>query len=59
MAQSVDRRLTQLKRQITEQETLVRRMIVLGTPSQGAEDRLRGLKQQLVQIEANQSTGAG
>ena len=50
MAQNVDRRLEELKREIAEQESLVRRMIVRGTPSQGAEDRLRDLEQQLAQI---------
>jgi hypothetical protein len=52
MAQDCQRRLIELKRQIAEQEELVRRTIVRGTPSQGAEDRLRDLKQQLAQIEA-------
>jgi|RhiMetdeSRZDD1v2_1073273.scaffolds.fasta_scaffold451112_2 uncharacterized coiled-coil protein SlyX len=50
MAQDCERRLIELKRQIAEQEKLVRRTVVLGTPSQAAEDRLRALKQQLAQI---------
>jgi uncharacterized coiled-coil protein SlyX len=50
MAQDLDRRLQKLKRQIAEQENLLRRMTVRGTPSQGAEDRLRHLEQQLAQI---------
>ena len=64
MAQNLDRRLEKLKRQIAEQENLVRRMIVRGTPSQGAEDLLHDLEQQLAQISRearhsdNHDTGA-
>jgi hypothetical protein len=52
MAKTLDRRLEELERQIAEQQDLVRRMIVRGTPSQAAEDRLRKLQQQLAQIKA-------
>jgi hypothetical protein len=34
-------------RDVAEQEAYVRRIIVKGTPSQAAEDRLRPLQQQL------------
>jgi hypothetical protein len=47
MAKNLDRRLEELERQFAEQQNLVRRMIVRGTPSQAAEDRLRQLQQQL------------
>ena len=50
MERNFDHRRRELKRQIAEQENLVRRMIVRGTPSQGAEDCLRHLEQQLAQI---------
>ena len=52
MSQKVDRQLEELKRQIAEQEALVRRMVVRGTPSQGAEDSLRQLQQRLARLEA-------
>jgi hypothetical protein len=52
MAKNPDRRLEELERQIAEQQDLVRRMIVRGTPSQAAEDRLRHLQQQLAQAKA-------
>ena len=51
MAQNFDHRLEELERQIKEQDDLVRRMIVRGTPSQSAEDRLRQLHQQLAQTK--------
>ena len=41
MLQKNNPRLEELQRQIAEQEALVRRMIVRGTPNQTAEDRLR------------------
>ena len=52
MAQNHDRRQEELQRQIAEQQDHVRRMIVRGTPSQAAEDRLRQLQQQLAQVKA-------
>jgi hypothetical protein len=50
MAQDPCRRRSELKRQIAEQEELIRRMIERGTPNQSAEGRLRQLKDQLAQI---------
>jgi uncharacterized coiled-coil protein SlyX len=52
MAKNLDRRLEELERQIAEQQALVRRMIVRGTPNQSAEDRLRQLQQQLARAKA-------
>jgi hypothetical protein len=52
MTQNFDRHRKELQRQIAEQEKLVRRMIVRGTPNQAAEDRLRQLQQQLAQLKA-------
>jgi hypothetical protein len=49
MAKDLDRRLEELELQLAEQQNLVRRMIVRGTPSEAAEDRLRQLQQQLAQ----------
>jgi hypothetical protein len=51
MAQDLDRRRGELKRQIAEQEDLIRRMIERGTPSQVDEDRLRQLKDQLTAFQ--------
>jgi uncharacterized coiled-coil protein SlyX len=47
MAEDLDRRLQELERQLAEQEQFVRRMVVRGTPSQAAEDRLRQLQRQI------------
>jgi len=47
IADQPDRNIKELKRKVAEQEAFVRRMIVRGTPSQAAEDRLRDLQQQL------------
>ena len=52
MTHNFDRHRKELARQIAEQEKLVRRMIVRGTPNQAAEDRLRQLQQQLAQLKA-------
>jgi hypothetical protein len=51
MANDCERRRQELKRQIAEQEDLVRRSIVLGRPNQAAEDRLRALQRELALIE--------
>lgn len=51
MAQNLDRRLEELERRLAEQQDHVRRMIVRGTPSQAAEDRLRQLQQQLAHVK--------
>jgi hypothetical protein len=51
MVQDLDRRRSELTRQIAEQEELIRRMIERGAPNQAAEDRLRQLKDQLAQIK--------
>jgi hypothetical protein len=47
IADQPDRYIKELERKVAEQEAFVRRMIVRGTPSQAAEDRLRQLLQQL------------
>jgi len=47
IADQPDRYIKELERKVAEQEAFVRRMIVRGTPSQAAEDRLRELQQQL------------
>jgi hypothetical protein len=44
--------------QVAQQEQLVRRMIVRGTPSQSAEDLLRRLEQTLERMK-EQTRGAG
>jgi len=45
-------RLKELERLVAAQETLIRRMIVRGTPNQAAEDRLRRLQQELAEIRS-------
>jgi predicted nuclease with TOPRIM domain len=47
-------RLKELERLVAEQESLIQRMIVRGTPNQAAEDHLRRLKQELAQIKSLQ-----
>ena len=47
IADQPDRYIKELERKVAEQEAFVRRMLVRGTPSQAAEDRLRQLLQQL------------
>ena len=47
IADQPDRYIKELERKVAEQEAFVRRMIVRGTPSQAAEDRLRELQQQM------------
>jgi len=42
---TLDREIQQIREQLAAQKTLVRRMIARGTPTQGAEDRLRQLEQ--------------
>lgn len=42
-----DRHIREAQQRVAQQETLVRRMIVQGTPTQAAEDRLRQLQQTL------------
>jgi hypothetical protein len=56
-----DRQLSEAERSIADQEALMRRMIVLGAPTQAAEDRLRELEQKLVRLRRAQhrSTGGG
>ena len=49
IADQSDRYIKELELKVAEQEAFVRRMIVRGTPSQAAEDRLRQLHQQLSQ----------
>lgn len=46
-----DRDIELLKRDVAEQKALVRRMIVRGSPSQTAEDRLRQLQQKLSRLK--------
>jgi hypothetical protein len=46
-----DHQVKALERAVAEQEAFVRRMIVRGTPSQAAEDRLRQVQQQLLRIK--------
>jgi hypothetical protein len=46
-----DRHIEQLKRDVAEQKALVRSMIVRGSPSQAAEDRLRQLQQKLSRLK--------
>ena len=50
-AQGVER-LKKLQQLIAEQESLVRRMVVRGTPNQADEDRLSRLKLELAQIKS-------
>ena len=50
VADGSNRNIKELERSVAEQEAFVRRMIVRGTPSQAAEDRLRRLQQQLSQV---------
>jgi len=45
-----DRRLLAIQQHIRQQEALVRRTIVQGTPTQAAEDRLRELQRTLLRI---------
>jgi uncharacterized coiled-coil protein SlyX len=47
-------RLKELEGLVAEQESLIQRMIVRGTPNQAAEDHLRRLKQELAQIKSSQ-----
>jgi len=51
MAQDVER-LKKLQQLVAEQESLVRRMVVRGTPNQADEDRLSRLKLELAQIKS-------
>jgi hypothetical protein len=51
MAQDVER-LKKLQQLVAEQESLIRRMIVRGTPNQADEDRLSRLKLELAQIQS-------
>ena len=45
-----DRRLLEIQRHIRQQEALVRRTIVQGTPTQAAEDQLRELQRTWLRI---------
>jgi len=56
IADDSNRNIKELERKAAEQEAFVRRMIVRGTPSQAAEDRLRQLQQQLSQIRERTRT---
>jgi len=46
-----DRHLRDVQQRIAQQEALVRRTIVQGTPTQAAEDRLRKLQQNLLRLK--------
>jgi len=43
-------KLGKLLRQIADQEALVRRMVIQGSPTQAAEDRLRELQRELARV---------
>jgi len=43
-----DREVREIQKRIAQQKALVHRMIVQGTPTQGAEDQLRELQQTLL-----------
>ena len=45
-----DPRFLQIQQRVAQQEMLVRRTIVQGTPTQNAEDRLRELQRTLVRM---------
>jgi hypothetical protein len=45
-----DREVREIQKRIAQQKALVHRMIVQGTPTQGAEDRLRELQQTLLRM---------
>ena len=57
MPEDLDRRLQELERQLAEQEQFVRRMVVRGTPSQAAEDRLRQLQRQISELKDDRNSG--
>jgi hypothetical protein len=46
----LDHNLRHIEQRITQQEALVRRSIVQGAPTQGAEDRLRDLQRLFLQM---------
>jgi predicted nuclease with TOPRIM domain len=46
-----DHDIREVQQQVAQQEALVRRMIVRGTPTQAAEDRLRQLQQTLSRMK--------
>jgi len=46
-----DSDIKEAERQVAQQEALVHRMIVQGTPTQAAEDRLRQLKKKLARMQ--------
>ena len=46
-----DQHVREAQQRVAEQEALVRRMIVQGTPTQAAEDRLRQLQQTLSRMK--------
>jgi hypothetical protein len=46
-----ERQIHDAQERVAQQEALVRRSIVQGTPTQAAEDQLRRLKQVLVRIK--------
>jgi hypothetical protein len=54
---STDPDIKKAEEQVAQQEQLVRRMIVRGTPSQAAEDLLRKLEQTLERMK-EQTRGA-
>jgi hypothetical protein len=45
-----DRHIREVRQRMAQQEALVRRMIVQGTPTQAAEDRLRQLQKTLARM---------
>ena len=45
-----DREVRAIRQRITQQKALVHRMIIQGTPTQAAEDRLRELQQTLLRM---------
>ena len=51
---SLEREIQQIQEQLTAQQTLVQRMIARGTPTQGAEDRLRQLEQTFSRVKEQQ-----
>ena len=50
MATEAQRQIEELEREIAQQKALLQRMIAQGAPNQNAEDRLRRLEQELLQL---------
>jgi hypothetical protein len=49
----------EIQKRIAQQEALVRRMILQGTPTQAAEDRLRELQRTLLRMAEQRRMRAG